>query len=1472
MDDEMTPIDNDEMMDLFGDGFEEEVTEVSTEVPEVPEETEVSEETPLEEDILEQTPGEIEETIVLDESTDAQIEEMEEDEGEGIVILHPDNMQELANFIGEEGISQLTSIMEGDLSGEYDNIIYISPLASNDDTPRNVKLLRSILGEKSADLIQKVAKIQGKSLDDIVRLRKLPDNLNRIDVLDDAVGTAHFLQVFDDQGNDITSIIGLELDAVGQLEVDTVFAGSAMTALKEGEKCYSPSAMGKAVETPFENFYDIMSDRERRVKRIEVLQWIRKLVSRLNAVFGFDDYRQLEAFVAAWLMRNATCRLSGIPGTGKTTVINCAATLLGNSYGFHINKTYLATDSTMSYYPKDYDGNHRYTDEKQIFASNTSVSNAHVADVVPSGQAYNVMYNDQRNESTYRNWDSWRFRDWKAPKPGVVERSGSYTYDFNFLRAVERADERLGLPVIDDDDAIKKALSPEQFHKILFNCWEAEVPDDFDLELWSEVDAAGQRRVDKPHWKPNTEAFIEKKKAGKTRTVVKPIQIHDGSSLTEWNSTSAPTYGPFPMTLRYPDYESRAVADAMDHVTELNEYVDRAGQNGLYTDTGRNEGYYLRHLMCHWFRDSRTDPKGNGQFDISVEMLREIGVAKIDYDKRPDEVLYGLEIRAVEAVNQSGETVNTYEFEPVPREIVTQPVKFFNEANRSQSGVEDAVLGLIAEKLVEYRGKTFKSPDFVAWMDTNPHQKGNDLAFTDRIDMELLFKSVSLGGRYDQLVNKFSGQGGLEPNRILLSYMMMDVNNPNWFRPMRIANLASVWEMVGKETTLTSPGSSYDGFRDISVISVLFSQIFAKRPESVNVGGSDAGARYSFADVDGDGLDLYESPLLDYSTTTNTNTSDRGTTSPVLNDDTMIFGSADVAGQLPTVFTRVLGFRFTNSLVKLAQAFAFLRGKESVSRQEILDAVPYVIAHRMGRAKAGAKDMEGNNKGLDGNRIGYVNEQEFVREMIVKGYLEGKVEGVSMEEKNLMDNVDYYYNHCRSIMDSVPAVWEYEELVIRPLYQAIASSDVQQLTPIHWHIATMVIEEERKGRGRKVNRNYASSMAGPKGSPAIQKAPTNYHEMYSNYEYLILNPSPNGEPCLYDYFRLRGFIAREPNLFTNDRERLLRMLAGEVRTTAGADGLELSVMTATGKEKSTVVRPFPQAITPIGPDGKTLTQSSYRAVGKGPWPRPEQIWWHTYDDAQGAWGSLIGLGQVATYDLGMDKTPTAVDTQLSKAAANQSLRVAGRYRQTANLNQSISKYDISRTLNQFAKNFRNAVGQGMNLGDDFPNSVTATPITFDDWIKRAQAFLISKISDPTATPIDDMWACFELDHAPVVVPQMGLRGVKGDDKLRLWLRLSMVGQSKTNQEGSDVDLIDMLFTVGITSAPALTAKANVGLEAEGPDFEILPVTEAAQYASKQWINGVSQQAYKTNTALVDSGNMLSLDRMYYNNLFAKSLE
>ena len=218
-------------------------------------------------------------------------------------------------------------------------------------------------------------------------------------------------------------------------------------------------------------------------------------------------------------------------------------------------------------------------------------------------------------------------------------------------------------------------------------------------------------------------------------------------------------------------------------------------------------------------------------------MLQENGVAKIDYEKRADEVLYGIEIQQATKVDPArGSTVSTYEFEPVPRPIVTQPIKFFNEANRSQAGVEDAVLGLIAERKVEYRGKTFNSPNFVAWMDTNPHQKGNDLAFIDRIDMELLFKTVSLGARYTQLSGRFAkkseGQSGLSPQEQLVVKIIEggDVG----FEAMRFNELEKVWNFVLKEVGYAPPGkapgsSTYDALREISYISVLFTQRFQPR-------------------------------------------------------------------------------------------------------------------------------------------------------------------------------------------------------------------------------------------------------------------------------------------------------------------------------------------------------------------------------------------------------------------------------------------------------------------------------------------------------------------------------------------------------------------------------------------------------------------------------------------------------------------
>ena len=134
----------------------------------------------------------------------------------------------------------------------------------------------------------------------------------------------------------------------------------------------------------------------------------------MTSVFGFDDPRQAEAFIAAWLMKDSTCRLSGIPGTGKTTVVESAGLLLANSYGF---------DTGTRYIPE------RPADPDSPFY------------MITKGQEYDAYLND--NTGGIREaWDNWRFSEWYdydsytigEKTPAESELSGSYLFDDTFLQ------------------------------------------------------------------------------------------------------------------------------------------------------------------------------------------------------------------------------------------------------------------------------------------------------------------------------------------------------------------------------------------------------------------------------------------------------------------------------------------------------------------------------------------------------------------------------------------------------------------------------------------------------------------------------------------------------------------------------------------------------------------------------------------------------------------------------------------------------------------------------------------------------------------------------------------------------------------------------------------------------------------------------------------------------------------------------
>ncbi|MHA1287774.1 MAG: hypothetical protein ACTSPB_10270 [Candidatus Thorarchaeota archaeon] len=1025
------------------------------------------------------------------------------------------------------------------------------------------RTLESIIGASAYANLEAIFENRGQSMSDTVTISPL-DTIGHIEVQNDKEGNAKFLVFYDESGDNITQTVFREMGIATEGNMTSIIGENALKFTQlmsksnlsnqvEGANQWSPSSMGNALDPKFQNYLSTFAATQRRSQLNNQLKQLRALMLSLNDVFAFDDYRHLEAFMAAWMMKDSTCRLSGVPGTGKTTVIECAATLLANSYGYNTG--------TRLCVPRDYELG--AGDEDKIFASNNQSSNIYAPTVFPNGQQYNISYGNISKPEIKELWEAWRFNKWQEPKKigseyiyagkdasmkSFVLPSGSYLYSYEYLKPLT------------DTGREKVALPPEAFRNLLLQHYYADVPFNFDLN-------------DITTWPDVVNGVIQIPEGSAKKRIVKPVEIMDANGVKDFSSIlqitgeMGETKKTLPMQLAVPEMDKTRVSDLLNTITTvtnrdatafIQDYLDKSGLDALYTDAGRNEGYWLREFLLDTCYDARANPDksagGQNYSSISQEMIAEIGIAKVDYEKRADEVLYGMEIRETASFDPAkGAQVSTFDFEPTPRPIVTQPVKFFNEANRSKAGMEDAILGLIAEKKVEYRGREFQSPNFVAWMDTNPHQKGNDLAFTDRIDMELLFKSVSMGGRY----NIMSGKGGGVPVLELVKKM----TQTNAVSPLRFTDLRAMWDYIGDNQSgiqMVQPGGAYDGYRDVAAISVLFSQTYRVRDSNIPIGDAPMSWTHS----------PHESPLVDFSTTTNTKSKQGGggTESPVLKRGTEAFASNSENGgswtnpdhgmQLPAVFTRVLGFRFTNSLVKLARAFAFLRGKSYVSREDIVDAVPYVCAHRIGRSREGLTDTEGNTKGIpDGISTGfaYNNEQEFLRELLVNGYLMRDVDVGQGTGATLLEMLDSFYERCNNILQSSTYSHNYETEVLSTLQRVFSetfgeSSNLgTNLTPVHWHIATMVSESERKGNTQL--RQYSV----PEGNKS------GYPEMYSYYLQKITSPisdtDQKGDSCLYDVMKTRVEILNNPNLFSDDKARLISLCDSEISIMAGGPSI-----------------------------------------------------------------------------------------------------------------------------------------------------------------------------------------------------------------------------------------------------------------------------------------------------------------------------
>ena len=256
----------------------------------------------------------------------------------------------------------------------------------------------------------------------------------------------------------------------------------------------------------------------------------------------------------------------------------------------------------------------------------------------PQGMTYDVSFSARGSSDTLSAWDSWRFTDWDSDLY-----SGAYAYDFAFLREVNKAAP--SMPTISSvscscttDPCPSPEPMPAYPHRDLHQCHVLPHPD--------------HRRI-------RRQDLLRRTRRWHLRNI------------------SFTARGQHP----------QRIGTHQEHPEPIASKLAMMGDEGgivLSTDTGFAEGKQLRQIMMDHFYDSRVSKRdnehsGDNLESLRSEMLREIGIAKIDNDKRADEILYGMEIQHIRE-DKEGREVQTFVFDPIPRPIVTQPIKFLQRS------------------------------------------------------------------------------------------------------------------------------------------------------------------------------------------------------------------------------------------------------------------------------------------------------------------------------------------------------------------------------------------------------------------------------------------------------------------------------------------------------------------------------------------------------------------------------------------------------------------------------------------------------------------------------------------------------------------------------------------------------------------------------------------------------------------------
>jgi hypothetical protein len=166
-----------------------------------------------------------------------------------------------------------------------------------------------------------------------------------------------------------------------------------------------------------------------------------------------------------------------------------------------------------------------------------------------------------------------------------------------------------------------------------------------------------------------------------------------------------------------------------------------------------------------------------------------IAIVNCTQDTRAEDFVYEVAIQTRES-NSDGK-VTTYEFDPLPRSILTKTFALVNEVNRLRPTAMNALLSVLAERSIVVRGKELRRATGIIMMDMNPHiATPLEWAFIDRVRSNIHVPALlDLGDQFRLLRTKYGAGKHVED---LVGYAMKMPAR------MNAEELGRVWDDVDR--------------------------------------------------------------------------------------------------------------------------------------------------------------------------------------------------------------------------------------------------------------------------------------------------------------------------------------------------------------------------------------------------------------------------------------------------------------------------------------------------------------------------------------------------------------------------------------------------------------------------------------------------------------------------------------------------